>query len=219
MAYLSDRIEQIIRKRFGGNGRALARAASIPEASLPSYRSGRSKPGHDAIVRICKATDVRADWLLFGQGPMFNGETDEGKPSNEVRIPWMDVQASAADGAVLGEVEKASWRFNADFFRRWIGLPPERCVLLETCGDSMEPTLQANQPVVVYVDKSQALTDGLWLVRIGSFLFVKRLQVLLGGTLSIVSDNPAYAEQKVTLTAESPDFAVIGRVVWSLRTH
>jgi phage repressor protein C with HTH and peptisase S24 domain len=85
----------------------------------------------------------------------------------------------------------------------------------QVVGDSMEPTFRAGDPVMVRLDHPQPRVDGIWVVQQSGGVLVKRLQFLAGGTVRVISDNPAYREQVLDLKVEQPDFRLVGRVVWT----
>jgi phage repressor protein C with HTH and peptisase S24 domain len=56
-------------------------------------------------------------------------------------------------------------------------------------------------------------------LRLNETLLVKRLNLQPGGQLRVVSDNPAYEAFQIDLKDPPEDFAVVGRVLWSFRSH
>lgn len=73
----------------------------------------------------------------------------------------------------------------------------------------MEGTLRDGDEILV--DRSpRPLRDGIHVVRTGEALLVKRVDLGRRGTITLVSDNPAY--RPIELPPE--EVQVIGRVVW-----
>lgn len=73
----------------------------------------------------------------------------------------------------------------------------------------MEGTLRDGDEILV--DRSpRPLRDGIHVVRAGDALLVKRLDFSRPGTITLVSDNPAYRP----LELMPDEVQVIGRVVW-----
>ena len=172
-----------------------------------------------ALNAIADTGGVRIEWLLTGNGPM-TGSASHGKDQEAITIEMLDVRVSAGDGEwVLEEVSLGQFVLDQPYFQREIGLDPALCRIVKVSGDSMEPTFRSGDPVLVNLAENQQPADGIWVIRIGLGTFVKRLQFMLGGTVRVVSDNPAYQDQVLDLTEEQPDFQMIGRVVWSPRLH
>ncbi|MGK7862402.1 S24 family peptidase [Falsiroseomonas sp. E2-1-a4] len=80
-------------------------------------------------------------------------------------------------------------------------------------GDSMEPTLRTGDTVPIDFRQNQpGDKDGIYVIRTGNGLQVKRVQVELGKQLiTVLSDNPAYFPQP---NLNPDDIHVIGRVIW-----
>jgi phage repressor protein C with HTH and peptisase S24 domain len=73
----------------------------------------------------------------------------------------------------------------------------------------MEATLRDGDEILV--DRTQrAWRDGIHVVRSGDALLVKRLDLSRPGTVTLLSDNKAYAPVELP----AGDVEVIGRVVW-----
>ena len=128
------------------------------------------------------------------------------------------VAVSAGDGAIVEtEEEREPWFFSEAYYRRMIRHNPKQVMLVDVMGDSMHPTLVSGDVVGILVTDEKEMIDGMWVVRLGNALVVKRVQYLVGGRLLLVSDNPAYKPQELDLTEEQSDFQLIGRVVWAPR--
>lgn len=84
-------------------------------------------------------------------------------------------------------------------------------------GESMEPTLGKDDVILVNRKVGSVRSDGIYLLRLGDALLVKRLQFLPDGELWVISDNPAYEPFGVNPTSGDVDFSIIGRVVWAGR--
>lgn len=126
-----------------------------------------------------------------------------------VNIPRLPVEASAGAGAIAHD-ETAIGTFR--FSRRWLrehGLDSQALSSIRVEGDSMEPTLREGDEILV--DRSpRPLREGIHVVRTGDALLVKRLVAARTGTVTLVSDNPAYPAFEVA----SAELVVVGRVVW-----
>jgi phage repressor protein C with HTH and peptisase S24 domain len=79
-------------------------------------------------------------------------------------------------------------------------------------GDSMEPTLGDGDDILVDGDDgADRLRDGVYVLRVGEALIVKRVAVKPGG-IAITSDNPRASPDWSDVDPAS--LSVIGRVVW-----
>ena len=130
-------------------------------------------------------------------------------------IPKLAVGASAGPGAIPGRKTLAG---KIGFDEKWLrkqGLDPSRLSLIQVDGDSMSPTLNHGDDIMV--DNRAALTpvrDGIHVIRLDDVLMVKRLANGPGGRLSVLSDNPAYPGWP---DVDGAAVTIIGRVVWAGR--
>jgi Peptidase S24-like len=130
-------------------------------------------------------------------------------------IPKLAVGASAGPGA-LNDREALAGKIGFD--EKWLrdlGLEPAQLSLIRVEGDSMAPTLNNGDDIMV--DKSAAtrgLRDGVHVIRMDDTLMVKRLARGPVGRISVLSDNPAYTDWP---DVDAATVTVIGRVVWTGR--
>lgn len=192
------------------------------------YEGGSSLPGTEAIAGLIR-TGINANWLLTGEGPMLlasgqaHPEQMAGEPQpGYIAIPlFNDVRAAAGHGALNGHLEKPddALMFKADWIRFELGARPEDLNLIRVSGDSMEPTLRAGDVVLIDHRAQRPDREGIYILRVGDMLLVKRLQALPGGQVRVISDNPAFAPWEISIDKIGADMAILGRVVWSGRRH
>jgi phage repressor protein C with HTH and peptisase S24 domain len=126
-----------------------------------------------------------------------------------VEVPRLDLGASAGPGAVVGgEGAFDAFRFS----RRWLaeqGLESAQLSAIRVEGDSMEPLLNDGDEILV--DRSPLpFRDGIYVVRMGETLMVKRVANAGPGRVALLSQNLAYPPVEVA----AEEMAIIGRVVW-----
>lgn len=122
-----------------------------------------------------------------------------------------DVQASAGGGAVVdSEYVVARLSFPPDFLSRLMRTPARHLAIISVKGESMAPTLQDDDLVMLDTTKTSLDWDGLFVLRWGDALHVKRVGRSAGGAVRIISDNPAYPPIEIPRA----EVEVIGRVIW-----
>lgn len=168
--------------------------------------------------RKLEETDRRTLARFFGVEEAELGAPEDFSPEAALARPprgeWVDVPrlplgASAGAGALaFDEAPIGAFRFSGHWLRQQ-GLDPAQLSAIRVEGDSMEGTLRDGDEILV--DRSpRPLRDGIHVVRAGDALLVKRLDLSRPGTITLVSDNPAYRP----LELPPEDVQVIGRVVW-----
>ena len=80
-------------------------------------------------------------------------------------------------------------------------------------GDSMAGVLNERDNILINCGKNKP-GNGLYVVRIGNDLIVKRIQSMPGGKLLVTSANEAYAPFEIDAHQEYEDIAIIGKVEW-----
>ena len=131
-----------------------------------------------------------------------------------VQIPVLDVEASAGHGA-LAEMESKSGQFGFDevWLRKLTPSKASSLSIIHVHGDSMEPTLNDSDEVMVDLGDGQSrLRDGIYVLRMDDALSVKRIAIEpQGRRISVVSDNAAYPSWQ---GLERRAINIVGRVLW-----
>ena len=130
-----------------------------------------------------------------------------------VRVPRLEVGASAGPGAVAGD-ERARGHIGFDpAWLRRLAADPRRLSLIRVEGDSMVPTLADGDEILVdRADAADRLRDGVYVLRIEDALVVKRVaRHPSGRSLSVSSDNEAYPSWP---ECDPRAVEIVGRVVW-----
>ncbi|MGF1549308.1 MAG: helix-turn-helix transcriptional regulator [Sphingomonadaceae bacterium] len=147
----------------------------------------------------------------------LGGPADARGGSGYASVPRRDIGASAGPGRYAGE-EAATGHFGFDraWLRRLAGGDASRLSLIRVEGDSMLPTLAEGDEILVHEgDAAERLRDGIYVLRTGDSLLVKRIALAPDGRRAIVrSDNPAYPPWPPCAPGE---LCLIGRVIWAGR--
>jgi phage repressor protein C with HTH and peptisase S24 domain len=148
----------------------------------------------------------------FGVDEKTLGAPEAPNKSGLRLVPKLAVGASAGGGALAdGEALAGKVGFDETWLRR-MGLDPARLSLIRVAGDSMQPTLNDGDDIMVDTAAADRIPKkGIHVLRYDGTLMVKRLQPGKGGRLSILSDNPAYSPLE---DIDAKEVTVIGRVVW-----
>ena len=127
-----------------------------------------------------------------------------------VDVPRLELDASAGPGAMDPGEERAFGTLR--FSRRWLaqqGLTAAHLSAISVAGDSMEPVLNDGDEILVDCS-ARPFRDGIYVVRFGETLLVKRVAQAGAGRLALLSQNLAYPPIEVGVE----DVDIIGRVVW-----
>lgn len=169
----------------------------------------------------------------IARGLSSDDEEDDGGVSNaapyrskiEGAFPGVDARAGAGPGQVgelrliklahgntaMGHRVIDEWLFPSDYIRHELKAAPTRIIMLEVVGDSMSPTLQSGDRVVVDYSHNRPVPDGLYVIDEGEGPLVKRLQMVRKSEpteIQIISDNPNHKPYTLPLDT----IVIIGRV-------
>lgn len=132
-----------------------------------------------------------------------------------VSIGQRPVRAAAGAGQLPDDEDATPYfAFDRHWLKRLTQSGPEKLSIIQVEGDSMAPTLESGDDILVDEgDCGDRLRDGIYVLRVDGALVVKRIALHpMGRKATIQSDNPAYADwPDVSLK----DIDCIGRVIWS----
>ena len=134
-----------------------------------------------------------------------------------VAVSRSAVRASAGAGAMAeDQLARPHFAFDPGWLRALTATPGERLTMIRVEGDSMAPTLNAGDDILVdHDDLVGGLRDGIYVLRVDGALLVKRLAIHpFGGRVTVQSDNPTYPDWP---DRGLDELACIGRVIWSGR--
>ena len=127
-----------------------------------------------------------------------------------------DIRASAGNGAINYEdTECSPLLFDHNFIYSELRVNPEHLICIPVIGDSMEPTIRTGGMAMIDTSR-QYNGEGIYLIRQGEALKIKRLQQISSRKMLIISDNKEVysAIELDLLSTESQEFAVIGKYLW-----
>ena len=142
------------------------------------------------------------------------------QPSNAgalVSIQRHLVMASAGPGTfVTEELAKPYFGFDERWLKALTPTPPANLSIIRVEGDSMSPTLNSGDDILVDLgDASERLRDGIYVLRVDDAVVVKRLALHpMGRRVTVQSDNPAYPDWP---DCDLEEINCIGRVIWAGR--
>ncbi len=169
-------------------------------------------PVEQAIL-LALEKGVSLDWLLLGigDGEPVPGHTGLGADRDYTEVPLYDIEASAGDGSFFDQEQVSSFlKFRNDWLKRE-GLHQKDLVAIRVSGDSMDGTLADGDTVLI--DRSKKKPDGVFAIRIGESLRIKRLQMMTDGSIRLSSDNAMY-QPEVIHPENLNQVEIVGQCYW-----
>jgi SOS-response transcriptional repressor LexA len=167
-------------------------------------------------VKFCVKTGRSMDWLIFVSEPGMSvavAASNYGITADEdySEIPVYDIEASAGPGSIFDqELISTYLKFRKDWLTREC-LHVHNLVAIRVTGDSMDGTLTTGDTVLI--DRSRKKPDGVFAIRIGDSLRIKRLQKMTDGTLRVSSDNPVYQPEHIH-PENMNQVEIVGQCYW-----
>lgn len=140
-------------------------------------------------------------------------------------VPEVDARAGAGNGSVgehevvalrrgatyVGHKVVSEWAFPPAFLRHELRLQPGGIMVLEVIGDSMSPSLESGDRVIIDTNHARINPDGIYVIDEGDGPMVKRLQMVRQSDppmVRILSDNKNHEPYSLLIA----DVRIIGRV-------
>ena len=133
-----------------------------------------------------------------------------------ISIPVLgEVSASRGYGVtVYNEVQTAIYSISRQLAKD-LGVSTSQTEMIFAQGDSMMPTIEGGDSLLVDHARKEIYDGKIYCVRIEGQLYAKRLQKIPPDTVVIVSDNPKYRSFEIDLRrCPDYDFEVIGEIRW-----
>jgi hypothetical protein len=193
---------------FAGLSRMLGRNAAYIQQYV--RRGTPRRLGEEERRKLATFFGV-AETVLGGPAEAISG------PAGLISVDRHAVAVSAGPGAIVTEeLGKPYFAFDERWLKALTPSSPSNLSIVRVEGDSMAPTLNAGDDILVDLgDSGPRLRDGIYVLRTDEALVVKRLALNpVGRRVTVQSDNPAYPDWP---DCSLDEIKPIGRVIWSGR--
>jgi phage repressor protein C with HTH and peptisase S24 domain len=218
------------RHRAGLTQAELAKQAGMTQQAVGEIEAGRSRKSVKTVV-LAKALGVSAEWLETGRGSMAEPAREWRGPEvasdqrmleiageEFARLPVYDIRFAAGAGSENYDEDPIDWHvISLSLLRGLTKAPLDQLAIFQAGGDSMEPTINNHDWVVVDRGRATLTNPGIYaLLFEGEGLLKRAAQHLESREVTLISDNPKYPQQ----TIKKPErLTVVGRVFLSIRRH
>jgi len=199
---------RLIMQQFGSVA-DLARAVGVSDNAIYKWVSGRGQPSMISLVNLARAARVSIEWLATGQDTA-KGDAQKAESDEYVYLPSNSVRSSVGRGTVQSRQIVDYLALKAEWLRRRVGVDPKSLMLVEAVSDSMAPTIDEGDLVLVDLRDPRFRHDGVYVLRTSGELSIKRIQRRPDGKLMIRNDNAAY--EPAVVAADSVN--IVGHAIW-----
>ncbi len=213
-ATLVERLRAVM-ERQGVNARELAGQSGVGPSFVYDILSGRSQnPTTQKLAAVAQTLGVSVHYLLHGMDGT-DGVAQASASSSLVAIAPLAVEVTAAGITVVTpQGYSTPYRVHRAWLEEELGIPVWQLRMLQALDDSMAPTLQEGDTVLVNIADVPEVPDGLFAIvdRLG--ITLRRISAAEPGALLVATDNPAFRSQE----RPAADIHILGRVVWVAHT-
>jgi phage repressor protein C with HTH and peptisase S24 domain len=149
-------------------------------------------------------------------GEMGGGNSDS---ATYCKIPLFNIKASSGHETFVNDERiGADLMFRKDWLYRELKSNPDNLFILSAETDSMEPTIKHDALLIVDNSIDRIITEGIYVLRRGDTILIKRIRKLSEDTIELISDNPVYGKETIKLSNQ-PEIAILGKAIyiWSGR--
>lgn len=209
-ATIRARLRTIV-EEAGGNA-SFSRKSGIPLSSLNNYLAGTAiKIG--VLVKIADTAGLTVDQLIGREPALMHASSDV--PEGFVPVPFLEVRASAGRGraSLPAETVATSHFLFSEAWLRSLGVSVQHAELLQAQGDSMYPTIQDGDLMLVDRGYGEVVHGKIYALVVNDLVVVKRVNILAIGGMMLISDNDRYPSETVRRD-EVGNLSFQGRVAW-----
>lgn len=201
----------------------LAKRAGIRQSFIGALETGMQQSS-GYLPEIAHALEVDAHWLKTGLGNHGKCRAEElaaeytvGRPDS-IAVSVFDAEGSMGLGKAQPENDTVigALQLSPTWVRQHLPAisSPANLAVLTAYGDSMEPTFQDGDMLLVDRGVLEVKLDAVYVLAHNNQLFIKRIQRRMNGDVVIKSDNTLY-DPHVIENGERESIQVLGRVVWA----
>lgn len=191
----------------------LAVKTGLSASRIGNWEQGTRTPTIESLIQLATHLQTTPGQLISEN---HLPESDHSFNDDYSLVPRYTVQASAGSGCeVISEQIVDHLAFRSDWLIQQMGLDTDQLALITVKGDSMEPTLFDGDLVLIDQRVHQPKESAIYAIAIDNAVWVKRLQLHVDCTLSIISDNKSQYPTEHIDSLQAKSLRIIGRVVWS----
>ncbi|MCT8662275.1 helix-turn-helix transcriptional regulator [Glaesserella parasuis] len=217
----AERLQWILKEKFSSNTSEFSRAVGIAITSLNRWLIGEADPSRSNLIKTAKASGVQLEWLATGQGQ--RDETSEEMPASKIQeklkdnismiISYEGINVSAGFGSFNeGTTEPDGEEPYSDELLARLGVKAHHCAVFWANGNSMSPTIENGDQMLVDLSKKEVKGNRIYLVQNGDSVWVKRVKIEWDG-VELISDNKEEYRPIRISADEAQNLQIIGQVV------
>lgn len=228
-----DKIIYLIRTRFDGSQADFARAIKRSPSQVHHWIAGIKNVGDGTARNIEVSLGLEPGWfdIKHSDAAFQNSYTGlkldrptqhkeqtkkERQADGFVELPILTAVGSMGNGETLSyDVDQVidGITVNVEWVTSQLRAQPENLRIVTGAGDSMSPTFEHGDLLLVDISHKRVDIDGVYAMSANDRLYIKRVRQKITGEFEVSSDNPTVKTVDV-LNGRNP-ITILGRVVYS----
>lgn len=217
----SERMKWIAKNSFKDNYSEFARAVGVAPASLVRWIKGEADPSRSNLVKTASVAGVNLEWLATGEGiqqaqSLVSRAIERMKQEDDgvTFIPSHEtISVSAGFGSFNeGVTEPDGEEPYSDNLLHALGVKAKHCAVFWATGDSMQPTINSGDQLLVDLSRKEIRGNNIYLVQNGASVWVKRVKILWD-RVELISDNKDEYAPIIISPEDAEHLQIIGQVV------
>lgn len=212
-------LEQLIDEEYEGKASAFEKRTGIKMAQVNQWFSGHRALREKALDRLLAVTEKPAGWFDRPAADDYHSPESTTTERDEIRIPQYEVGGAMGQRLILQGDQPGIIR-HMTVTQEWAqknlkahtGL--HNLCIVTGFGDSMKPMYNPGDPLILDKGVKTCEIDAVYFFRVDGFGFIKRLQIIPGEGIRVISENSKYDTWTIKHDA---DFEVFGRVMKAWR--
>lgn len=232
-----DKVLHLIRTRFDGNQAEFARAIKRSPSQVHHWIAGIKNVGDGTARNIEVSLQLPAGWFDL---PHLQSEFEKqyttlnldrarqtehikpvsrlknSQPDNLITLPILSAVGSMGNGESLfydADQVIDGITVNTQWVSSELRAKPENLRIVTGAGDSMSPTFEHGDLLLVDVSHKRVNIDGVYAMSANDRLYIKRVRQKITGEFEISSDNPTV--KTVDVLNGSSQITILGRIIYS----
>jgi phage repressor protein C with HTH and peptisase S24 domain len=223
---MNDNFAERLRHAISNAGsiQKLGELAEVAPRTISGYLVGKGDPSRQRLIALADAGQVSVEWLATGRGdptPHYQAMArDHSVVESDGGSDFALVPPLAMDGSSSWQREQdlqgkeASIAIRADLLHA-IGLDASDVRMLTARGDSMAPTINEGDRVVIDTTAHTMQEDAIYVLRVDGGVMFRRLQRDLHGGVWVITDAQHYQDEHLP-EFDTRSLNIVGRPILRL---
>lgn len=213
------RLNQVLEEEgFPTRGRAavLRKITGVSNTGAQKWLAGVNIPRRESLRSIADEFHRSIEWLEYGVLNVGELPVSYVEDGDSTIVEYCDVIVGAGSGRTNADPGKFDRIPFKKSYLDSLGVKPQHCCVIYASGDSMHPTIQDGDAMLVHRGSKKFIDKKIYVFRVGNDERVKRISMNMDGSVVLISDNdaPVYPNERID-KKDLETLDIFGQVLWT----